>query len=229
MPRRRREATGGIVFHVLNRAVARLTIFENDGDYQAFEKVLAQSVQRMGTRLLAYCLMPNHFHLVVWPRGDGELSQFMRLLTVTHTQRWHAHHHTSGTGPLYQGRFKSFPVQADEHYLALCRYVERNALRANLVERAQDWRWGSLWRRRAAAPGGLPGEGLILSSWPVAEPGHWLRLVNTPQRQAELEALRRCVRRGQPWGGPRWVGRVTRQLGLESAFRPRGRPPKIKQ
>ncbi|HUG92188.1 MAG TPA: hypothetical protein VML55_15210, partial [Planctomycetaceae bacterium] len=85
--------------------------------------------------------MPNHWHLVVWPAGDGDLSEYMRWLTVTHTQRWHAAHHTSGTGALYQGRFKS------EHFLTVCRYVERNALRANLAGSAEAWRWGSLWQR----------------------------------------------------------------------------------
>jgi putative transposase len=81
--------------------------------------------------------MPNHWHLVLWPRKKGELSEFMRWLTVTHTQRWHASHRTSGTGPLYQGRFKSFPIEDDDHLLAVVRYVERNALRAKLVARAE--------------------------------------------------------------------------------------------
>src|SRR5262249_8247 len=98
-------------------------------------------------RLLAYCVMPNHWHLVLWPHHDGDLSEFLRWLTVTHTQRWHAHHHTAGTGPLYQGRFKSFPIQADESLLSVCRYVERNPLRAGLVRQAETWRWGSLWHR----------------------------------------------------------------------------------
>ena len=113
MPRPRRAAEGGLVYHVLNRANARQTIFESDEDYAAFERVLAQAVVRWDMRLLAYCLMPNHFHLLVWPRDDGDLSQFMRWLTVTHTQRWHPHHGTAGSGHVYQGRFKSFPVESD--------------------------------------------------------------------------------------------------------------------
>ena len=112
-----------------------MTIFEKPEDYDAFERVLEEAVERTEMRLLAYCVMPNHWHLVVWPREDGELSRFTGWLTLTHTQRWHAHRHTTGSGHLYQGRFKSFPVQDDEHFLTVCRYVERNALRANLVER----------------------------------------------------------------------------------------------
>jgi putative transposase len=91
--------------------------------------------------------MPNHWHLLLWPRRDGELSEILRWITVTHTQRWHAHHRTAGTGPVYQGRFKSFPVQTDAHFLTVARYVERNALRAKLVPRAEDWQWSSIWRQ----------------------------------------------------------------------------------
>ncbi len=132
--------------HVLNRANARLPIFERDDDYAAFERVLEEAVDRTGTRLLSYCLMPNHWHLVVWPHDDGELSRFAGWLTLTHTQRWHAHRHSAGTGHLYQGRFKSFPIQEDDHFLTVCRYVERNAPRAKLVARAEEWRWSSLYR-----------------------------------------------------------------------------------
>src|SRR5262249_2375803 len=111
MPRRPRFATGGYVYHVLNRAVGRATIFEKSADYAAFEKVLRQAKEWQPLRLLAYCLMPNHWHLLLWPQHDGDLSEFLRWLTVTHTQRWHAQHHTAGTGPLYHGRLKSFPLE----------------------------------------------------------------------------------------------------------------------
>ena len=106
--------------------------------------------------------MPNHWHLLLWPRPDGELSEILQWITVTHTQRWHAHHHTAGTGSVYQGRFKSFPVQTDEHFLAVARDVERNALREKLVTRMEDWQWSSVWRREL-------GEAKLttwLSNWP---------------------------------------------------------------
>src|SRR5688572_3705847 len=125
MPRRLRLLTGGIAYHVLNRRVGRLGLFENPADYSSFEKILAQAQQNFDVRIPAYCLLPNHWHLLLWPRTDGELSEVMRWITVTHTQRWHAHRQTSGSGPDYQGRFKSFPVQSDEHFLTVARYVER--------------------------------------------------------------------------------------------------------
>jgi len=133
MPRRARLATGGLVYHVLNRGNARATLFEDEGDYAAFERVLGEALGRTPLELFAWCLMPNHWHMVLRPAKGEDLPQFMRWLSVTHTQRWHAHHHTSGTGHLYQGRYKSFPVQDDLHFLIVCRYVQRNALRAGLV------------------------------------------------------------------------------------------------
>jgi putative transposase len=146
-----------MVYHVLNRANGRQTLFTQEADYTAFERVLAEAVQRVDMRLLAYCIMPNHWHLVLWPRGDGDVSRCIGWLTLTHTQRWHAYHHTTGAGHLYQGRFKSFPVQTDAHFLTVCRYVERNPVRAGLVLRAECWRWGSLWQReqRYAAVQGM--------------------------------------------------------------------------
>jgi putative transposase len=211
-----------LVYHVLNRANGRRTIFEKDGDYAAFERVLAEALALVDVRLLAYCVMPNHWHLVVWPRADGDLSRFVGWLTLTHTQRWHAHRHSAGSGHLYQGRFRSFPAQEDEHFLTVCRYVERNPLRAGLVARAEHWRWSSLWRREH---GDAEAEAL-LSAWPLAAPRDWVRWVNAAQTSAELEALRRCVARGQPFGGPAWQQETAARLGLESTFRPRGRPRK---
>ncbi|MBI3147684.1 MAG: transposase [Betaproteobacteria bacterium] len=223
MPRRPRIATAGVIYHVLNRRVARLPLFESERDYAGFEEILQQAIERTGIRLLAYCLMPNHWHLVLWPRTDEQLSETMRWLTVTHTQRWHAAHHSSGTGPLYQGRYKSFPVQSDEHFLAVARYVERNALRAKLVRAAENWRWGSLWRYYRAGEDARA----ILHDWPLARPRQWVVQVNRPEKEAELEALRRSVQRGQPFGQEAWRLRMARRLSLESSLRPIGRPRKI--
>jgi len=222
MPRRLRETAGGIVYHVLNRAVGRMTLFEKEADYLAFERVLEETWERTEIRILSYCVMPNHWHLLLWPREDGELSQVMRWLTVTHTQRWHAHYHTSGTGPVYQGRFKSFPVESDGHFLTVARYVERNALRANLVKRAQDWRWSSL-RRRLERDKSVS---RMLSEWPVPRPPDWTRRVNRPLTDGELESLRRSVRRGRPYGSDDWTQRMAKRLRLESTLRPPGRPRK---
>ena len=220
MPRRPRLAAGELAYHILNRRVGRLPLFEKPADYVAFEKILAEAADRTRVRIAAYCLMPNHWHLLLWPRRDGELSEVLRWITVTHTQRWHAHHHTAGTGPVYQGRFKSFPVQTDEHFLTVARYVERNALRAKLVSRAEGWQWSSLWRREQE-------DGKMtawLSEWPMDQPRDWVARVNRPQMASELKALRVSVQRGQPFGEEGWVRRMAKRFGMESTLRPRGRP-----
>ena len=224
MGRPKRLALGGIIYHVLNRANARMEIFESSGDYEAFERVLTEAVKRFEMRLLSYCVMPNHWHLVVWPedKEDGQLSRFTGWLTLTHTQRWHAHRHNAGTGHVYQGRFKSFPVQGDEHLYAVSRYVERNALKANLVKRAEDWQWSSLNRWYS----GSKKEKEILSQWPLRRKRGWLDYVNRPISQCEHEALQRSMQRGSPFGDDHWTTQKAIQLHLKSTLAPIGRPKK---
>jgi len=222
MGRARRVDIGGLAYHALNRASARATLFEAAADYRQFEEVLEQAVRRSSMRLLAYSVMPNHWHLVLWPERDGQLGRFMTWLTLTHTQRWHARRGSAGAGHLYQGRYKSFLVQADDHLLAVCRYVERNPLRAGLVRRAQAWRWGSLWRREQ-------GRGLaLLADWPVPRPDDWRARVNRAESVAELEALRAAAQRGRPFGSERWQEDAVRRFELGSTLRPRGRPARTK-
>src|SRR5260370_29117564 len=166
--------------------------------------------------------MPNPWHVVLWPGQVGELTAFVRWLTHTHSMRWHAHYHAGGTGHICQGRFKAFPVETDDHFYTVMRYVERNALRANLVGRAEEWRWGSLWRRQC----GDAEAQTLLQAWPLARPTSWVELVNVPETQAELEAVRRSVARGRPYGSEAWCERTARQLGLQASLRPAGRPRK---
>jgi putative transposase len=221
MPRTARIAPGGIIYHALNRGCGRCSLFDKVADYDAFERVLDYAMERDPTRILAYSLMPNHWHFVLWPREDGELTRFLRRLTHTHTQRWHAHRHSAGTGHLYQGRFKSFPVEQDDHLLTVIRYVERNALRADLVQQAEQWRWSSLWRRlhgndRARA---------IVHPWPVQMPADWVERVNLPHTPAELAALRHSCVRGTPFGSERWKLDTAARLELGRTLRRRGQPP----
>lgn len=225
MPRPLRTAPGGFVYHVLNRANGKRRIFEHDRDYLAFESVLAEVQERVPMRILAWCVMPNHWHLLLWPQQDGDLSRYMRLVTLTHTQRRHAYRASAGTGHLYQGRFKSFVVQTDVHFLAVSRYVEANALAGKLVQRAEDWRWGSLWRVQRNKVNQPPS----IHPWPVTRPSDWLTYVNQPAKAVEVDAVRQCARRGCPYGDESWVQGVAEQLGLQSTLRPRGRPAKEKK
>ena len=235
MPRVARVTTGGVAYHVLNRSNARLALFECDADYALLIRTLAEAHQRVAMRTVGYCIMPNHWHLVLWPRGDGDLSEFMRWLTVTHTQRWHAAHGTAGQGHVYQGRFKSFPVQrtrpsaakramgmleGGDAVLSVLRYVERNPVRAGLATRAEAWPWSS-----AAARGQSPDEGgLAVVAPPGGLPADWSHVVNRPQTDKELAALARCIARGCPFGREAWVKRMAAEWNLTSTLRPRGRP-----
>jgi putative transposase len=208
------------VYHVLNRSVAGLPLFRKEADYEAFERIMIEAQQQHPTRVLAWCLLRTHWHFVVWPQADGELTAHFRWLAHTHAMRWHVAHGTVGRGHLYQGRFKCFPVEGDAHFFTLCRYVERNALRAGVVERAEDWRWGSLWARQHRH------EQLttLLSDWPLPRPADWVKLVHEPMTEKEVEAIRLCIARNRPFGSELWQSEQARRLGLSHTLRGEGRP-----
>ena len=166
--------------------------------------------------------MTNHWHLLLWPERDGELAAFMQRLTITHVRRSQQHRGYAGLGHVYQGQYKSFPVESDEHFWVADRYIERNALRASLVLRAEEWRWSSLWRRCY----GTEVERFLLSPWPVEASTNWIWRVNQNEDERELDSLRRSVQRGRPFGKPEWQKEIAKRLGLESAYRPTGRPRK---
>ena len=222
MGRVKRADAAGSTYHMLNRANRRATIFEKVADYEAFERILVEAVSKFEIDLFSYCLMPNHWHLVVRPMVDGEMSRFAQWLTLTHTQRYHAYHHTAGEGHLYQGRFKSFPIQDDEYFLTVNRYVERNAFAADLCKSPELWRFGSLWRWKQ----GSTAEKSLLAAWPIPRRSNWIEWVRTPLSTRELDRLKWCIQRGSPFGDEHWVEATAREFNLESALRPRGRPRK---
>ena len=197
-----------------------MRLFLKDADFEAFEAMMAQTFETQPMRILAYCLMSNHWHLVLGREGD--LGAFMQKLTITHARNWQVYRRRVGYGHLYQGRYKSFPIEGDEHFYQVVRYVERNPLRAKLVRHADDWRFSSLWRRRH----GTAESRAMLANWPLPRPRSWLQYVNQPQNEAELTAMRLSLQRGQPYGGEAWARATAARLGLESTFRPRGRPKK---
>jgi putative transposase len=216
MARRRRVAPGGFVYHVVNRAAGRLILFETPSDFAAFERLLTYAQGRTGMRILAYCLMRNHWHLLLWPMVDGALTTFMHWLTGTHARRWALAHDAVGRGAVYQSRFKSIPVQTDHHLLTVWRYVERNPLRANLVNSAPDWPWSSLspTRRDRKTP--------QLTAPPIDLPANWTDFVNTPHTAGELAAIRGAIDNGAPFGDADWSKAASDAIG----WRPQGRPKK---
>lgn len=216
MPRTRRQIEADMVFHVLNRGNGRRVLFGKEADFLAFLNVLNQGLQRFPVDLLSYCLMSNHWHLLLRPRTDDALSRLMAWVTVTHARRHHAHYPNPGMGHLYQGRFKSFPVQSDEHFLTVARYVHFNPVRAGMVRRAQDWRWSDALPAHSA--------GLPMAPWPVQRPRNWIGLVNQELDDEQAKRMEISLRRGTPFGSESWISRTAGRLDLTSTLRSRGRP-----
>lgn len=214
MPRTARALVGGLCYHVINRGNARATVYHDENDYRAFLTLMKLASERVPMRILAFCLMPNHFHLVLWSCVDGDISRWMHWLLTAHTKRHHRVHRTSGR--IWQGRFKAFPIQRDRHLLIVMRYAERNPLRANLVESATDWDWCSIGRNRPDFP--------LVAESPVAKPENWPELVDKPHTQDEIDALRRCSAKNAPFGNEAWTRSTAENLGLTSSLRQPGRP-----
>jgi putative transposase len=220
MPRTARRIFADHCYHVLNRGNRRAVLFHEQADYEQFLLLLRRAQERLELPLLAVCLMPNHVHFVLRPRAAQDVARWTRWLFTTHVRWHHAKYQT--TGHLWQGRYKAFPCQGDHHLLTVMRYVERNALRARLVQRAEQWQWGSLAWRSSRRPS------LALAPSPVTLPAYWQQLVNEPQTATELAEIRRCVNRQRPFGDEQWVAARAREFGLEQSLAPAGRPRKFR-
>ena len=220
MPRTWRASVGGYCYHVINRGNDRAQFFHDEDQYAGFVRLMREANVHVAMRIVGFCLMPNHIHLVLWPEGDGDLSRWMQWLLTTHVRRRHRDYRSSGH--IWQGRFHAFPIEQDEHLLTVVRYVERNPLRANLVARAENCPWSSL--REVVSPSLLP----FLHPGPVARGVGWLDHVNGAHTEKELKRLRQSVAHGVPFGNECWTQETAGRLGLESTMRPRGRPRKSK-
>ena len=216
MARIARAAAGGVCYHVVNRGNRRATVFHTRSDYEFFVQLMQRACDRTPMRVLAYCLMPNHVHFVLWPHSDGDISRWLHWLFTCHVVRYNKIRGT--TGRVWQGRFKAFPIEQDRHLLAVLRYVERNPVRASLVPSAIDWEWSSVARGAVDAPSDL------ISESPVTKPDGWAQIVDKPQSDEELEALRRCSLKSAPFGSERWVLDTAARMGLQSSLRGPGRP-----
>jgi putative transposase len=220
MPRPPRIIVADWCYHFINRANKKAEVFHDAADYDSFIQLVVQAQQRVPVPILAYCLMPNHVHFVVRPSSRDDLTQWAHWLFTSHAHRYRAKHES--TGHVWQGRFKTFAIQRDQHLLSVLRYVERNALAGKLVTRAEEWRWGSLcWRKRTTAP-------VTLASCPIDLPRYWDEFVNQPQTAVELAEIRTCVNRQRPFGAQEWVDEATERLQNHQSLDPIGRPRKRK-
>src|SRR3989338_4998272 len=155
-------------------------------------------------RILAYELMPNHWHLILYPRNDGDLAALMHKLSNAHTRKVHARTNTNGSGHLYQGRYKSFLVDSDNYLLAVIKYVERNAVRAKLSRLCEDWRWGSAWRRVH----GTVEQKKLLDELPTELPDNYTKWINIADNPDELSMIRTSVNKSVPYGKELWVDKM---------------------
>jgi len=141
MPRVARGLADGLIYHIINRGNGRQQVFHTEGDYRCFVDLMAEGRERYPVKLLAWCLMPNHFHLLVSPERGEDLSRWMQWVMTSHVRRYHRLYQSSGH--VWQGRYKSFVVQNDTHLLTVARYIEGNPLRASLVSSSRNWCWSS--------------------------------------------------------------------------------------
>lgn len=229
MPRRARVAPGGVIYHVLNRANGRNILFESASAYRDFLRLVSECARTDRMRILAYCVMPNHWHLLVWPHEDGDLSSFVRRLSIRHAIRWHARNGTAGRGHVYQARFKSFAVQSDEHLFVVHRYIEQNPVRARLVRSAGDWLWSSARARMFAAGDRLPADSLPIEAPPVDVPENWTAASDVEPSEIEMERLRESLATSAPFGDRGWAADIATRIGWSSEKRPRGRPRQVKR
>ena len=195
---------------LLTVAMAAPPVFHKPQDYEAFLSLLAEAKKRHRVKTFGFCLMPNHFHLVLEPAHQTALSQFMQWLLTSHVRRYHKHYGSSGH--IWQGRFKSFPVQRDEHMMTVLRYVLQNPVRAGLSGTVREWQWSSLKRPQ------------LVDRWPVGEECEWLEQLDEPMREEQLVAVRECLNRQRPFGKTDWQAEMASMFGLGSTLRPRGRP-----
>lgn len=218
MPRTSRAIRGGEFYHVLNRGNGKSQVFFDEDDYASFERLIEESVERFGIRILGYCLMPNHFHFIVWPENDEDVPRWMQWLMTSHVARHRKKYDT--VGHIWQGRYKAFPIQGDEHLLRVMRYVERNALSSRLVKKAEEWKWSSLYwyKRKPESP--------ILHPLPLRRWRSWINKVNSPLTEKESSRIKDALQQEKPFGDDSWVHRTIRRFNLEYSARPIGRPPK---
>ena len=218
MSRAPRVDVGQEIYHIINRSNGRVSIFNTQKDYLHFERLLEEAKKLTDMRIIAYCIMPNHWHLVLYPKKDGDLSKFMQWLTLTHTQQYHVRTNTVGYGHIYQGRYKSFLVSKDNYLLQLIKYVEQNPLRAKLVKRAEDWRWGSAYTRFNKQNKHL------ISGSPIDLPNNYKTCLNELDEKDKLEEVRLSVDKGKPYGKINWVEMTVDKFKLLSTTRNGGRP-----
>lgn len=217
MARMARVVAAGVPHHVTQRGNRRQKVFFCDDDYETYRQLLAQSCRDAGVAVWAYCLMPNHVHLILVPRdADG----LRAALGDAHRRYSRAVNFRQGwRGYLWQGRFASFPM--DEAYLMACaRYIETNPVRARLVARARDWRWSSARAHLAGRD-----DELVTAAPLLNRAGDWKAFLAEKLAPEEKKAIQGAERTGRPLGTAAFVRKLEKKLGRALARRKPGPKP----
>jgi putative transposase len=227
MGRLPRPTENGLVYHALNRGNNRADVFADAEDHEAFLGAIANTQKKYPFRLFGYCLMTNHFHLLLRPGRGQSISRILQSLTIAHTWRYHRRHQT--VGHVWQGRFRSPVIQDDEHLLVVLRYIEANPVRAAMVADPGDYRWSSYQAHGLGRPDPLLSplpEFEALGRTPAERQARWRRKVKAAQHQDEIDRVRNSIKTGKPLGTPEFVEAKAHTLGLNLNPRRRGRPRK---
>ena len=198
MPRNPCAGTAGHLFHVTNHAIEGQLLCRNFGEFLALERLLARALKAVPIRLLSFCLMSNHWHLLLWPEADDDTRNFVRWLSMTHARNLRAWRGSSGGGAVYKGRYDASAVEAPAYFYTVVRYIERNPVRAGIVDRADEWLWSSASPTYAL-------HGIELADWPLPRPADWNAFMNDVEPLEDLEFVREKISRGQAIARPRIV------------------------
>ena len=218
MPRIARGIADNQIYHIINRGNRREAVFHDNYDYEKFLKLLIESKEKYAIKIYAYCLMPNHFHLVIYTKYADSLSQGMHWISSSSVRYYNKRYNISGH--LWQGRYKSFIVQEDSYLLVLLKYVEANPKRARIVKDCIDYKYSSANNRIKN------NENLITDEIPILLPDDWYAYINSDEKITDIESIRNCINRQAPLGDKNWKYMVSKKYNLESTINPRGRPKK---
>jgi putative transposase len=219
MARIARLVVPGSPHHVTQRGNRRERTFFEEADYRLYRDLLAEASAKADTEIWAYCLMPNHVHLILVPQSADGLRRSLADLHRRYTTNINARH--GWTGHLWQGRFGSVAMDED-HLIAAARHVSLNPVRARLVSRAQDWPWSSV---RAHLAGG--DDGVVKTAPLLHRIGDFAAFLDASvDEAAAFGPLRRAEKTGRPVGGEAWIRQLEREARRPLAPRRRGPKPR---
>ncbi len=219
---KKRPDFSGKVLHAMNRRVDRQTLFCTDEDYALFRSLMSEAVYKFNLRILEWVLMPNHWHMLIFPETKNQVSEFMHWLCGIHAKKWRAEKDNEGNGALYQDRFKAFLVKPGLHVDRLRNYLAMNPVKANLVDNPFDWIWGSAKRvHRDCLISTIP-----ISKGPPPSPSDLKELLSTPLNltETQIDRLEKSFLKGLPYGDDVWTEQMIEEYHLEHTLRKAGRP-----